>query len=289
MKDQNRTARWHLLFVLAAFLLVVSLSPSPACAEEMVLEQHPGGLLVSSVDEGSFTSSSGLMPGDIIREADFKPVANTPPETFQDNLVKLQAARGSVVFKIERSGEVLLIWMKKSPEFKSRIAFDQTRESLENAWAKCEGAWESVHQIVRPSYFEEISEESKKVFDEACKIFQSAKNEMIATEIPSHIPEKAGLELAKAKKHFISAAGISIFAARALQDDLSRGYIPAGTKRAAFSEKQIPRTAEWEEKWILQIESLPGGYKSFYKSMLHSRGKAFVALFNAEAFMKSYE
>jgi len=139
MKDQNRTARWHLLFVLAAFLLVVSLSPSPACAEEMVLEQHPRGLLVSSVDEGSFTSSSGLMPGDIIREADFKPVANTPPETFQDNLVKLQAARGSVVFKIERSGEVLLIWMRKSPEFKSRIAFDQTRESLENAWAKCEG------------------------------------------------------------------------------------------------------------------------------------------------------
>jgi hypothetical protein len=289
MKDQTRTSKWCSLLVFAVFLLVVPLLPASGSESGLVLEPNPRGLLVSDVEEGSFASDSGLMPGDIIREADFKPLTKTAPETFQDYLGRLQANGGSALLKVERSGKVIMIWMKKSLEFQDRIAFDQTRKTLETDWAKCESAWEKIHEIVRTSYLEGINEERKKVFDEACKLFQSAKNEMIATEIPAYIPEKAGLELAKARKHFISAAGISIFAARALQDDLSKGYIPAGTKRAAFSERQVPRTAEWEENWIRQFESLPGGYKSFYKSMLHSRGKAFVALFNAEAFMESYE
>jgi hypothetical protein len=142
---------------------------------------------------------------------------------------------------------------------------------------------------VRISWFEGINKERKAVFDNACDTFRSAKNTMIATEIPTFLPEKTGAKLREAKSHLISAAGSSLFAARALQDDLTKGYIPDGTKRASFNEKQIPGTFDWEENWILQFDTLPGGYKSFYRSMLTSRGKAFSALLEAERYMKNYQ
>jgi len=278
-----------LLLALAAVLFLSPLSPALAYEGGVLLEEHPKGFRVVAVEEGSPAHASGLMADDIIREADFRPVAKTSPDDLQQRLAGLQDTGGSILLKTERSGNVQLIRVKQALEFRDQRAFDQTRTTLLEAWETCENAWKSINGIVRISYLEGVNEERETLFDDACETFQSAKNRMIATNIPPFLPEKAGAKLGEAKSKFISAAGNSIFAARALEDDLMKGYIPNGTKRAAFSEKQIPETFDREENWILQFDTLPGGYTSFFRSTLTSRGKAFSALLEAERFMKNYQ
>ncbi|MFP4483147.1 MAG: hypothetical protein ACLFN0_10235 [Thermovirgaceae bacterium] len=282
-------AKWSVLLTLAALLFLPPLSPVWGYEGGVLLEKHLRGFSVSTVEEGSLAEASGLMAEDIIREADFRPVAGTSPEALQKRLAELETMEGSILLTVERSGKHHLIRVKQAVEFRDRTAFNETRASLVEAWEKCEGAWKNVNGIVRISYLEGVSKEREKVFDDAFKTFQSTKNMMIATEIPPFLPEKAGLKLTAAKRHFIAAAGSSLLAVRALEDDLSKGYIPDGTKRASFSGRQIPATFDWEENWILQFDTLPGGYKSFYRSMLTSRGKAFAALLKAEEYMKSYQ
>jgi hypothetical protein len=282
-------AKWGVWLGLAAALLVLPLTPALGYEGGVLLEDHFRGLKVMAVDEGTLAEASGLMAGDIIREADFAPVAGTSPEILQERLAAQEAAEGSILLTVERSGKRHFIRVKQSVQFRDQTAFDQTRTTLLEAWETCENAWKSVNGIVRISYLEGINEERETVFNDACETFQSAKNRMIATEIPPFLPEKAGAKLREAKSHFISAAGSSLFAARALEDDLTKGYIPDGTKRATFDEKQIPGTFDWEENWILQFDTLPGGYKSFYSSTLTSRGKAFSALLEAERYMKNHQ
>ncbi|MGC9490904.1 MAG: hypothetical protein ACP5CD_06730 [Thermovirgaceae bacterium] len=282
-------AKWGVWLVLAAAFLVLPLTPALGYEGGVLLEDHFRGLKVMAVDEGTLAEASGLMEGDIIREADFRPLSGTSPEALQKQLAGLQVTGGSILIKVERSGNVQLLRVKQPLEFRDRTAFDQTRTTLLEAWERCENAWERVNGIVRISYSEGINEETEVLFDDVCKTFQSAKNRMIATEIPPFLPEKAGAKLREAKSRFISAAGSSLFAVRALEDDLAKGYIPDGTKRASFNERQIPGTFDWEENWILQFDTLPGGYKSFYRSMLTSRGKAFSALLEAERYMKNYQ
>jgi hypothetical protein len=290
MKDPAGTfAKNAVLYSLAAFLFLLPLSPAWGYEGGVLLEEHLRGFMVSAVEEGSLAEASGLMAGDIIREADFRPLSGTSPEALQKQLAGLQVTGGSILLKVERSGNVQLLRMKQPLEFRDRTAFDQTRATLLEAWKTCENAWKSVNGVVGISYPEGINDEREILFDDVCKTFQSAKNKMIAAKIPPFLPEKAGAKLREAKSHFISAAGSSIFAARALEDDLTKGYIPDGTKRASFSEKRIPGTFDWEENWILQFDTLPGGYKSFYRSMLTSRGKAFSALLEAERHMKNYQ
>jgi hypothetical protein len=282
-------AKWGVLLGLAAVLLALPLTPALGYEGGVLLEDHFRGLKVMAVDEGSLAETSGLMEGDIIREADFAPVAGTSPEILQERLAAQDAAEGSILLTVERSGKRHFIRVKQSVQFRDQTAFDQTKTSLLESWERCEEAWKHVNGIVRISWFEGINKERKAVFDNACDTFRSAKNTMIATEIPPFLPEKTGAKLREAKSRFISAAGNSLFAARALQDDLTKGYIPDGTKRASFNEKQIPGTFDWEENWILQFDTLPGGYKSFYRSMLTSRGKAFSALLEAERYIKNYQ
>ncbi len=290
MKESAGTfTKCSLLLALAAAICLLPLSPALAYEGGVLLEDHPKGFRVVAVEEGSIAHASGLLADDIIREADYRPVAEAPPEVLQKRLAGLQDTGGSILLKVERSGKVRLIRVKQALEFRDRTAFDQTRTTLLEAWETCENAWKRVNGIVRISYLEGINDEREAVFDDACETFQSAKNRMIATTIPPFLPEKAGAKLQEAKSHFISAAGSSIFAARALEDDLSKGYIPGETKRATFNERQVPPAFDWEENWILQFDSLPGGYKSFYRSMLTSRGKAFSALLKAETLMQHYQ
>ncbi|MGC9372324.1 MAG: hypothetical protein ACP5DY_03290 [Thermovirgaceae bacterium] len=290
MKDPAGTfTKCSLFLALAAVLFLSPLSPSWGYEGGILLEEHPKGFRVVAVEEGSLADASGLMTDDIIREADFRPVAGTSPEVLQQRLAGLQGTGGSILLKVERSSNVRLIRAKQALEFRDRTAFDQTRTTLLEAWETCENAWKRANGIVRISYLEGINDEREAIFDDAFETFQSAKNRMIATNIPPFLPEKAGAKLREAKSHFVSAAGSSLFAVRALEDDLSKGHVPDGPKRASFNESQIPANFDWEENWILQFDTLPGGYKSFYRSMLTSRGKAFSALLKAETLMQHYQ